>query len=267
MKYFRHETEKTELHLYPLVCWHRGAEQSDTPFIEELVERIRKDPLARWVYMGDGGECVTRFSKGDVFTQTMSPTEQQNDIVRLMKPIRDKGLFGVAGNHGKRTYKETGLDFDETLCSKLGIPYLGTAAFWHLKLGKGTEHPGIFSIYTHHGIDSGVSVASKVNRAVAFDRTFIADTILSAHSHIAMDLPPRYYATLGDMRGVKDPIKWNATHEYICGSAYDSRTGYAEDKGYPPLIPSHLCVTFKVTRTDAGAAKKQSSEIIRQENL
>lgn len=255
MKYYRLETTQPELHLYPLVCWHRGAAQSDTSFIEQLVERIAEDQLARWVYMGDGGECVTKNSKGDVFEQIMSPTAQQNDVVRLIQPIRDKGLFGVAGNHGKRTFKETGLDWDETLCAKLGIPYLGTAAFWHLKLRAGTEHPAIFSIYTHHGIDSGVSVASKVNRAIAFDRTFIADSILTAHSHIAMDLPPRYYATLG-----RAGIVWNATHEYICGSAYDSRTGYAEDKGYPPLLPSHVMLTFK---GGSSGEKSQTAEIIR----
>lgn len=261
MKYFRYETKEAELHLYPLVCWHRGAKQSDTGFIEKIVECIRLDPLAKWLYMGDGGECVTKGSKGDVFEQTMSPTDQQNDVVRLTRPIWDKGLFGVAGNHGKRTFKETGLDWDETLCAKLGIPYLGTAAFWHLKLraGPGAEHPAVFSIYTHHGIDSGVSIASKVNRAVAFDRTFIADTILTAHSHVAMDLPPRYYATLG-----RSGIVWNATHEYICGSAYDSRTGYAEDKGYPPLLPSHVMISFNGGK---HGEKEQEAVIIRKEGL
>lgn len=262
MKYFRYETSKREVHLYPLVCWHRGASQSDTEFIEDIVSRIDADPLARWIYMGDGGECVTRASKGDVFTQTMSPTEQQNDVVRLLRPVLSRGLFGIAGNHGNRTYRETGLDWDETLCAKLGVPYLGISAYWHLKLGKGSEHPGIFSIYTHHGTDSGVALASKVSKGQAFDRTFVCDAILTAHSHVALDLPPRYFATLAD-RG-ENPIRWNATHEYICGSAYDSRTGYAEAKGYPPLIPSHMNITFKI---DSHGKKKQESQIIRPEEL
>lgn len=263
MKYYRHITAKSELHLYPLVCWHRGAVQSDTGFIESIVDRIEADPLARWVYMGDAGECVVKSSKGNIFDQTMNPTEQQNDVVRLTQRIRDKGLFGVAGNHGKRTFKETGLDFDETLCAKLGIPYFGTAAYWHLKLRDGSEHPAIFTIYTHHGTDSGVSIASKVSKATAFDRTFIADSILTAHSHIALDLPPRYYATLGSVHAA-NPIRWNATYEYICGSAYDSRDGYAEDNGYPPLLPSHLMITFKST---SHGEKTQFAEIIRKENI
>ena len=262
MRYIRHETLDSYINVYPLVCWHRGCAQSDTEFIEAIVELIANDPNAIWIYLGDGGECVTKVSKGSIYQQTMSPGDQLNDVVRLLRPIRGRGLFGIRGNHGNRIYKETGLDWDESLCTKLGIPYLGTAAFWHLKLRAGSEHPAIFSIYSHHGLDSGVSVSTKVAKGQQFDRTFICDAITTAHSHIALDLPPRYYATLAD-RG-SEPIRWNETREYICGCAYDSRTGYAEDKGYPPLLPAHIRITF---RTDSNGKKIQESTILRKEDL
>lgn len=262
MNYFRYETKESEIHLYPIVCWHIGVKQSDTEFIASIINKISEDPLARWVYMGDGGECVTKLSKGDVFSQTLSPAEQQVRLVELLTPIKAKGLFGVKGNHGNRIYKETGLDFDETLMARIGLPYLGQAAFWHLKLRAGTEDSVYFSIYTHHGVDSGVTIASKVTKGQVFDRTFIADAILTAHSHVAMDLPPRYYATLGDPRRTRDPIKWDATYEYICGSAYDSRTGYAEEKGYPPLLPSYIVVTFKTRKIVDGRRVKEQSAVI-----
>jgi len=229
-----------------------------------MVERVKNDPLGRWIYMGDGGECATKNSKGDVYSATMNPTEQQNDVVRLLAPIKDKGLFGIKGNHGNRVYKETGLDFDETLCAKLGIPYLGIAAYWHLVLRSGKSHPAIYTIYTHHGKDSGVSIGSKVTAGQVADRTFIADAILTAHSHIAIDLPPRYYATLGRPREKSEPFIWNATYEYICGSAYDSRTGYAADKMYPPLLPSYIMINFN---TNADGVKRQSSEIYQKEDI
>src|SRR6266404_8769232 len=174
MKYYKHESSNNELHLYPFVCLHRGCKQSDTGFIEQMVERVKNDPLGRWIYMGDGGECATKNSKGDVYSATMNPTEQQNDVVRLLAPIKDKGLFGIRGNHGNRIYKETGLDFDETLCAKLGIPYLGTAAFWHLKVKD-----VYFSIYAHHGADSGTAIGTKVNKAKIFENTYDADAILT----------------------------------------------------------------------------------------
>lgn len=266
MKYFRYDHNSNQVNIYPIVCWHMGSPQSDIYFISDIIKRIDNDPLARWAYLGDGGECATKHSKGDVYSQTMSPTQQQNALVELLKPIAEKGLFGIRGNHGNRIYKETGLDFDETLMAKLGIPYLGTAAFWHLNLKcSGDNVP--FSIYTHHGVDSGVSIGTKVNKAKAFETQIFADAVLTAHSHVAMDLPPRYMAALNSHAGEK--IKWSAMHEYICGSAYDSRTGYAEDKGYPPLLPSHIVINFKVTRSEKGGVKRyikqQSSEIIRKE--
>lgn len=263
MRYFRHETKDNQFHLYPLVCWHLGAPQADINFIKEMIERVKNDPYGRWVYLGDGGECVTRISKGDVFTQTLSPVQQQNELVKLLDPIKDKGLFGIRGNHGNRIYKETGLDFDETLCAKLGIPYLGTAAFWHLKVKD-----VYFSIYAHHGADSGSAIGAKVNKAKVFENIYDADAILTAHSHVAMELPPRYMAHLDPTTFKGDPIKWTETREYICGSAYDSRSGYAEDKGYAPLLPSHLMIKFSTYKnSDGKRVKEQSSIVFRKRDL
>lgn len=260
MRYFKYETNDRKVNVYPIVCWHLGSPQSDSEFIDELIARIQNDDHARWIYLGDGGECVTKQSKGDVYGQTLSPQAQKDEFVRRLGPIRGRGLFGVRGNHGNRIYKETGFDFDKNVCDSLEIPYAGTAAFGHVRVRSNSEHPAIFSIYAHHGVDSGVSIASKVTRAQQFDRTVIADAILTAHSHIALELPPRYYTTLAP-RGA-EPILWNATHEYICGSAYDSRTGYAEDKGYSPLLPSTIVITFE---TNSSGHKIQRSEIIRKE--
>lgn len=97
------------LRLYPLVCMHVGAPQCDVKFLRQHIQRIKDDPDARWVYMGDGGECVTKLSKGDVYGQLLSPQLQLEALIDLLDPIKDKGLFGIRGNHGHRVYKETGL--------------------------------------------------------------------------------------------------------------------------------------------------------------
>jgi len=263
MRYFRHETKSSEINIYPFVCWHLGSPQADIEFIKEMVERVKKDPLGKWIYLGDGGECVTRYSKGDVFSQTLSPVQQQNELVRLLDPVKDKGLFGIRGNHGNRIYKETGLDFDETLCAKLGIPYLGTAAFWHLKVKD-----VYFAVYCHHGADSGSAIGTKVNKAKIFENTYDADAIITAHSHIAVELPPRYMAHLEPNTFKGDPIKWTETREYICGSAYDSRSGYAEDKGYSPLLPSHIVIKFSTHKnSDGKRVKEQTSTIFRKKDF
>lgn len=234
MRYPRFEFDA--LTLYPIVCMHLGAPQCDLKFIEAHVDRIKKDPAANWVYMGDGGECVTKLSKGDIYSQTMSPQEQLDSIVEILEPIRSKGLFGIRGNHGNRIYKETGLEFDKALCVGLGIPYFGSSTFADLVVGDVN-----YSCYFHHGSDSGTSHAAKVRKAEDFARYINADAIFTAHSHVAMALSP---AVLQGIDRSTKSVTSTLRQQYICGCAYDSRTGYAEEKGYPPLIPAWLSVEF-----------------------
>lgn len=270
MRYFRHEVPSSTVTLYPFVCWHLGARQSDERFIKEMVQRVKDDPTARWLYMGDAGECVTKHSKGDVFHQTMDLTEQLQAFCDLTAPIKHKGLFGIQGNHGNRVFKETGMEFDEALCLRAGIPYLGISAFWQLILHrKGSKGACAFDIFTHHGVDSGVGIASKVNAAKKFENIVVADAIFSAHSHICCEVPPRHIATISAAQhpDTRERIKWLTTHEYICGCAYDSRSGYAEVKGYPPLLPAHLAVTFSFIHTTQSGKdiddRRQSCTIYR----
>jgi len=246
MRHFRYETAEKKLTLYPFVCWHIGAPQADYEFINEMVQRLKDDPYGRGVYMGDGGECVTKTSKGQIYEQTMSPQEQLNWLKNKLQPVKEKLLFGIKGNHGWRTFKDSGLGFDEALCLALGIPYFGTATFMELTVGRSS-----YDVFIHHGLDSGVAIGTKINKAKKFEEIIIADAILSAHSHICAVIPPHHRAYLERHCGTEKHIKWRTTHGYICGCAYDSRTGYAEDKGYPPLLPGHIAITFHGLRDHA----------------
>ena len=222
--------------LYPLVCFHVGSYQCDMRFITQHLARIKDDPSAVWVYMGDGGECVTKLSKGDVYGQVLPPQQQMECLIDLLSPIAGKGWFGIQGNHGHRIYKETGLDFDQNLMTALRLPYLGTAAMANLVVGRSS-----YDLYFHHGIDSGTSIRAKVSKAEEFARFVDADAIFTAHSHVAMQIP---LPPLLSADNVQQQVRTKMRTGYICGCAYDSRTGYAEDKGYPPLTPALLSVKF-----------------------
>lgn len=250
MKYFRYETKQKQVNLYPFVCWHLGAQQSDEGFIDEMIDKVASDPNGKWLYMGDGGECVTKVSKGDVWSQVYPPGEQIKKLVQKLLPIKDKGLFFINGNHGHRLYKEVGLEFDEMAALGVGLPYLGISAFWNLKINKST-----YSIYTHHGKDSGVGMASKINAAQAASAIVNADAVLTAHSHIADVISPVYRAEISAGHNEVNPIKWKAMHQYVCGCGYDSRTGYAEEKLYPPILPAHLKIEFNGERDYKKGAK------------
>ena len=229
-----------EITLYPLVCMHLGSPQCDYRFLKEHVTRIAADPRGYWAYLGDGGECVTKNSKGSIYEQMLSPQAQLEAIVDLLGPLQDRGLFGIRGNHGHRVYRETGLSFDSALCSRLDIPYLGVSAMASLGVGATS-----YTAYFHHGTESGVSLRSKISSAENMARFIIADAIFTAHSHVAMELTPAPLVE-ADTRNRK--VRTRLRHQYICGTSYDSRTGYAEEKGYPPLTPAYISVSFAADR-------------------
>jgi hypothetical protein len=245
MRYIRFDMDGPEVHLYPIVCWHLGAKQSSEAFIAEVIRQIKDDPLGKWIYMGDGGECVIKASKGNIYEQTMSPGDQLRAVADLLQPIKDKGLFGIRGNHGNRIDKETGLGWDEVLCHRIGVPYLGVSAIASIGLRSSNSHLSV-SVYTHHGSASAISPGGKMNAAHKPDKFILADVLLTAHTHACGEAwPPKHYAYVDNR---ERRIKWHTSRLFVCGSAYDSRSGYAEEKMYDPLLPAHMVINLKAVR-------------------
>ncbi len=254
MSYIRRRfTTIPQVNLYPLSCFHVGAKQSDVEFIRQHIQRIKNDPYGYWIYMGDGGECVTKLSKGDVFRQIYSPQVQMDILIKELEPIRQKGLFAIRGNHGGRIFKETGLSFDKNLALHMGIPYMGVDCYFNMIVNRIR-----YDLFVHHGVDSGVSLQTKVNKADSFTKFICVDALFTAHSHIGVELPP---SALNYMDNVSRQVKTKLRHQYVCGSGYDSRTGYARDKGYPPLLPQFIMVEF----TGKRSGKNYDREIPQQE--
>jgi hypothetical protein len=231
-----------------------GAKQCSTAFIEQVITEIVRDPLARAIYMGDGGECVTKNSKGNVFEQTMSPGDQLRTVADYMAPIKDKLLFGIRGNHGNRIDKETGIGWDEMLCARVGIPYLGVSAFGDLVLHLSKTSKVAISLYCHHGSTSSVTPAGKMSAGHKPETIVLADLALTAHVHTAGECWPPRHLFFTDPRSGR--LKQTTMRMYVCGTAYDSRSGYAEEKMYAYILPQHIVVSVAAKYGRANVAEK-----------
>jgi predicted phosphodiesterase len=264
MRYLFKTIDGPELHLYPFGDWHIGSAQCNIDFIKRLVKRVADDPLGLWIYMGDGGEVVTKTSKGSLFEQTLSPGDQIRAFAKLVEPVADKGLVGVCGNHGRRVDMSVGMGWDEVLCSRIGIPYAGVAAFIGFQLNNGGKRSAV-SVYVHHGAGGSITPVGKMNAATKPQQFVNADIILTGHTHAAGEIfPPRIIASLDNQQ---KRIRWTHSRCYATGSAYDSRSGYAEEKMYPPIVPEQLCLTIKQVRKTKNKKERLSidtqMEIIR----
>jgi hypothetical protein len=193
--------------------------------------------------MGDGGECVTKSSKGNIYEQLLSPGDQLRDVAELLTPIRSKGLWGIRGNHGNRIDRDSGLGWDECLCARIGIPYLGVSCLGNIVLMPTATQRLNVSVYAHHGSAGAISPAGKMSAGHRSETFITADILLSAHTHVCGEAwPARYY-------GSTDPCRrrniWMRSRAFVCGSAYDSRSGYAEEKQYMPILPEHLIIKIR----------------------
>lgn len=249
MKYFRFQIDKSEIHLYPIVCLHVGAKQHSETLTKEVIKQIKADPLAKWIYMGDGGECVTLRSKGNLYEQLLNPGDQLRVCADYLIPIKDKGLFGIRGNHGNRIDKDSGIGWDEMLCSRIGIPYFGVSALGSLALTRPNNgQKKDVSLYVHHGSAGAIGPAGKMAAGHKPEALVDADIALTAHTHACGECwPARHIAYVN---GKGRDVLWRTMRSFVCGSAYDSRSGYAEEKQYPVILPEHIVVNIKLTHSN-----------------
>jgi len=207
--------------------------------------------------MGDGGECVTKLSKGNIFEQTLSPQEQHDYLYDTLWPIKEKGLWGIRGNHGNRIDLETGLSFDKSLMTALAVPYLNVSGIGNIRVNRSS-----YDVFTHHGAPSGAALQAKVMAAKKAYHV-LADLRITGHSHVAMDLDPEFYSYADNtaMRILKRPV-----HQVIAGCAYDSSVaGYAEEKLYSPILPGRAVIRLggKKNVGDGHPEKSIQTHIIR----
>ena len=69
------------------------------------------------------------------------------------------------------------------------------------------------------------------------------DLNLSAHTHACGEGWPAKHTAY--VSGREKGIRWKTMRSFVGGSAYDSRSGYAEEKMYPPLTPEHIVIKLR----------------------
>jgi len=214
--------------------WHLGARTCDEGAVDEWLETVREN---KWyvILMGDITENATLGSVGAVFEQTMTPQEQVRLAIDKLTPIKDYIIGSVAGNHGRRSVKTTGLDPDEIMCWDLGVPYWGAAALGRIQVGD--AH---WKIAVHHGTGGGALLGSKLN-VVAERMTKMvpmADLYLAGHTHADVagsDVRPDLTYNKGSVRLIKKRRHFSGTGSLL---DYD---GYPEAMMLPPASKVQVC--------------------------
>jgi len=258
MEPFRCEFPGRAFTLYPLGDWHVGSRQCDEAFIRQVVDEIRRRPDARWVGMGDFMENAIVGSKSDVYTQVVPPKTQMDYIVDILEPIREKGLFIIAGNHEQRTMRMAGIQPEAYIATRLDLPFTGFSCYARFALKDSHNSANrYFTAYFHHNYGGGYSMGGKINRAEQL-RLIVptADAIFSGHFHTTSRTPITWYE-LGETKIIE-----KRGVDYITGSALDWPESYAEERARRPAVKEHITVEFVAGKTGSYDSRQQNYGII-----
>lgn len=249
-----------DTHIGSVLC-HRGG-------IKRVIEYIKAEPNRYWVHMGDWIEAIAsddvRFSTDT--TQDPIPLKQADDAIELFKPISDRGICGLKGNHELKLHRFG--DLAEYICKGLGMPYGTYAARVVFKSDK----RDIFKAFLWHGPTKGqISSNAKdweqrqANMRAALKMKLkykMSDCaiMLMGHVHKMIVVEPTKQLFIRDGKdGVRhdylsgkqtgdyiDPdLRWYGATGAFLKLYHDGVSGYAEIAGYDPVELGCLKIVIK----------------------
>jgi len=242
---------------YPIGDIHLGAYSCDEDLLVRDLKRIRENPFARVLLMGDLGDFIgrndPRFDSNALAdwipvrkVSTLLET-QVGRIVDHFKPIADQGkiIGALMGNHEEKVAKHYGFDIHGAICRQLMVSDLGYSALIRLKFKRSTVGHTLV-IYAHHGHGGGRKSGSKINRIHDAGADFEADIYLMGHTH------ERGWAPMKPMLVVDSREEKIVSRERVYGMTGSylktferGMAGYGEIKGFPPVSLGGIHFTYK----------------------
>ena len=234
--------ELTDLQVIVLSDLHYGNPYSSVKHCQRTVDYVYHNNCVCFIN-GDMCEVATRSSKGDVYTQRLTPQQQRDDVIDMLLPIKDKILGVTTGNHEQRIYNETGVDISKDIATALGVPYRAEGMLFKLSFGSGNNRmkdaPFVFWSYITHGYGGARTKSAK---AVKAERTGTwipqCDWVAMSHDHVVnvapdVDFVPDNRGTVGKDGFISGKITAHRKM-LVKTNAFLKWGGYAEMGGFPP---------------------------------
>ena len=169
---------------------HFGALEHMEREWNSFVQTVLEDPSTFLILDGDLINNNTRSSVGSPWDDAIRPREQKKRMVELLKPIKDRILCCVSGNHERRSMKDADDDPTYDIMTKLDLEdvYRQNAAFLKIQLGK--RHAGddrasaVYTFAVTHGAGGGIYTGATVNRNERWGNVIDGlDCLVVGHTH------------------------------------------------------------------------------------
>lgn len=189
-KLISHNIKGEKITIIPLADLHIGASGCKIDEIKKIIKHIKETDNCYTVIAGDvldnaviTGKCL------GMFDNIKSPMKQIEEAVELFRPIKDKILGIVSGNHEGRSENIANINPLYMIACELGIQevYRSNLAIVKVQLGGryNTKETGgrrqCYTILVHHGKGSS---ETAIKKDYEFIKSFEgADIIVTGHTH------------------------------------------------------------------------------------
>ena len=244
----------------PIGDIHLGCAGCNQAVLRETIKEIENNKNYYWVGMGDYIEAVNPNDKRfdpysidpsyNIKDLSSLITTQIEDIKSYFRPIKDKCLGLLCGNHEETIRKYYYRDIVLEMAHEFKVKYMGYAGFIQLRFvapntGKYKPTSRVFEIFAHHGYGGGRTSGPKVNKLEGLAKKYDVDLVLFAHVHQKIIAPPIVRIGVNQTR---TKLVQKTTHAVTTGSfkkAYVlGGTTYEERFNYGPSDLGTIKITI-----------------------
>lgn len=191
--YFPKMGRNKTLIIHPFGDVHMGSIGCNDKLIHEFVDLIKSSDNRYFVLMGDLIEAINisdkRFDERQVAPRYHSvysnlASEQADDMIKLLKPIRHRCLGAIWGNHEETIRLRYHNDIHGYICNQLRIPNLTADCFIILHFNRcNNSCYQTVTVFLAHKVSGGTTIGAAANATERMARGFHADIYLSGHHH------------------------------------------------------------------------------------
>jgi predicted phosphodiesterase len=243
-----------EITIYPVADVHLGAVEHAENEWQDFLKKVEKEN-AYLILAGDLINNSIRSAKfANPFDEALRPREAKARMVEYLKPIKDRILCVVTGNHEARTLKDSDQDLTYDICSKLDIEHLYRETIAYMGVGVGERINGKAAVtYTFavtHGSGGGIYTGAAVNRNERFGNVVDGlDCLVVGHVHKGFISKPGKIEI--NIRTNRVSMKHYVVISCVPWLNYG---GYAAKA---MLLPAQTCDPQKITLTASGTKIKK----------
>lgn len=283
------------LYIRPFYDIHYGASGCDVSQLLADIDFVKRTPNCYWFFGGDVCDSINISDKRkDLNTMALNFRHKNNkyqkeqdkidstidfdnfinqqidDICKMFKPIKDKCIGVVQGNHEHKVKVVYHADITERLCSYFNAPNLSETAMLRMRVvmpnrGRFTN---VIDWYIKHGYGASGTDGARINAVVKLGNRISAQVYIMGHNH-GLGFVKKIRLALTKYAKHNEPRLIAKDELYILGGTYyktytEGESSYGERKAYDPTpigSPIIRICTPKQVKIEGGKSMNTGIEL------